>query len=281
VPVVILDHPAPPADVLPDRDAARRGLILLRRDWEFLWDQLRSVTAIIDYAHRAADEDRIPLGTEVNRYFDLADRDQRATPDPAPAWMAQTGASQVSGPTLPREPVDADDILGHDVLRQILEDIAASSFPGDELTRMEVLARIDQVAVTHRAELGRLLLRHLDHCASANPSELAVQHRVIITGSGRLHLAFSVYSQLTQYHRQDYQTWLLLRRQQFLRDVGAEGSDLPWSVGVLLSPRPDGPRPWDTTMIATNDGPAFDEEEFDSLTQVFAQAAGNEPAITS
>lgn len=166
-PVIILDHPNPPAGVTPNRQYDLKGLILTRRDWEFLWDQLRSVTAVIDYAHRVTDEDRIELGTEVARYFDLADRDERATPTPVEPWMVDVGVSQISGPTLPRDPADATDTVGHSVFRRILNDIASTDFSGDELTRLDVLSLIDQSWVGQRAELGRTLLRRIDYCALA------------------------------------------------------------------------------------------------------------------
>ena len=279
VPVVIVDHPNPPHDVIPDREMNKHGLVLLRRDWEFLWDQLRSVTAIVDYAHRVADDDRVAFGSEADRYFDLADKDERAEPEPVAAWMTAIGATQTSGPTLPREPADTSDTVGHAVFHRILEDIAATDFTGDEQTRVEVLALIDKVAVTHRADLGRTLLRRIDHCALTPADTLRAQHRLMFVGGGQLHLAFSVYSQFTGYHRQLYETWLLHRRQQFLQASGAEGPEYPWSVGVLLTPRPDGRRLWDTTVFATNNGPAYEDTEFNQLTVTFNQSNGEDPVI--
>lgn len=279
VPLVILDHPAPPDDVTPDREPDTKGLVLLRRDWEFLWDQLRSVSAIVDYAHRVAGDERIPLGTEATRYFDLADADERAEPEPQGHWVDDIGANQTSGPTLPREPADVADVVGHGVFHRILEDIAATDFTGDEATRVEVLALIDRVAVTHRAELGRTLLRRIDHCALAPADTLRVQHRMMFVDRGRLQVAFTVYSQFTGYHKHLYETWLLHRRQRFLEATGAEGPEYPWTVGVLLTPRPDGARLWDTTVFATNSGRAYEQHEFDRLAEVLDQARGTDDAI--
>lgn len=196
-PVVILDHPNPPAGVTPEREPELKGLILTRRDWEFLWDQLRSVAAVIEYAHRVADDDRIELGTEVARYYDLADRDERATPTPMEPWMVEVGATQISGPTLPRDPANTTDTVGHSVFRQILSDIAATDFGGDEPTRLEVLSLIDQSWVGHRAELGRTLLRRIDYCALAPADTLRAQHRITFVDGGQLQLSFSVYSHFT------------------------------------------------------------------------------------
>lgn len=278
VPVVILDHPNPPLDILPNREPEKRGLILLRRDWEFLLDQLRSVSAVVDYAHRVAD-DRVELGTESHRYFDLAHKDATAQSDPPADWMTALGASQQDGPTLPSEPADSVDMVGHAVFQRILEDIAAIDFVGDEATRVEVLAMIDQMAVTHRADLGRTLLRRLDYCAKAPADALLAQHRVNFLDGGRLHLSFNVYSVLTGYHRQMFETWLLHRRQTFLQASRTKGPDYPWSVAVLLTPRPDGGRLWDTTVLATNAGPAYDEETYETIGKAFKAGDVLEPAI--
>jgi len=278
VPVVVLDHPNPPPDVTPDREPDKHGLILLRRDWEFLWDQLRSVNAIIEYAHRVADE-RIELGTETTRYFDLADRDANAAPDPIAEWMADIGATQHSGPTLPQEPADTSDIIGHAVFQRILEDIAATDFTGDERARIEVLGLIDKFSVTHRAELGRMLLRRIDYCALSPADVLRAQHRVTFIDDGQLHLSFSVYSQLTGYHRQLFETWLLLRRQTFLERSNQQGPEYPWSVAVLLTPRPDGTRPWDTTVLATNSGPTYDDTEYQAIADAFSQDGTGDETI--
>lgn len=267
VPVVILDHTDVPDDVIVDAETGKRGFIVTRRDWEFLWNQLRSTVAIVDYVHRVADEDPIPIGTETNRYFDLADKDARADPAPLEAWMSTTGATQFGGPTLPADPVHASDTFAHAVFRQVLDDIAETDFTGDEQIRLEVLAKIDRFAVGYRADLGRTLLRRIDDCALATAGTFKAQHRIALLDRGTLHVAFSVYSHLTGYHREFYKTWLQVRRQEYLETSGTNPEEM-WSVGVLLTPRPDGIRMWDTTIMATNAGPAYDAVELERLSQL-------------
>lgn len=47
--VVILDHPSPPEDVSTPICSVRIPVIaMLRRDWDFLFDHLRSVSAVVD-----------------------------------------------------------------------------------------------------------------------------------------------------------------------------------------------------------------------------------------
>lgn len=279
VPVVILDHPGPPHDVIPDRERDKSGLILLRRDWEFLWNQLRSASAIVEYAHRVADDERVALGSEANRYFDLADKDERAEPTQLPGWLVDAGAAPTTGPTLPRDPVATTDTFGHGVFDRILDDIAATDFTGDEWTRLEILALIDRLWVGHRAELGRMLLRRIDHCSLAPADELRAQHRITFIDAGQLQLSFSVYSQFTGYHQQLFQSWALHRRQTFLQNSGATGPEYPWTVAVLLTPRPDGTRLWDTTVLATISGPAYDDEEYETIDRAFAQPGAADETV--
>lgn len=113
-------------------------------------DHRRSATLWCRAVRCVADH-RIELGTEVARYHDLADRDERAIPTPVEPRMMEAGATQVSGPALPCDPASTTDTIGHSVFQQLLSDIAATDFRGDELTRLQVLSLIDQVWVGHRA----------------------------------------------------------------------------------------------------------------------------------
>jgi len=275
VPVVILDHPSPPRQVFPPGDTDGPSVVMLRRDWEFLWNQLRSASAIVDYIHRVAEEDEpAELGSETHRYFDLANKDLQAPPSPLPDWMNDGGAEPVSGPLLPKDPASAGDELGFRVFHRVLEDIAATDFTGDETDRVQMLAHIDRVAVTTRAELGRLLLRRLIACSQAPEGQLRVEHRVLYVDHGELHLSFTCMGKLTGYYQEMFRTWLLHRRQRFLMQSDAKGPIWPWSVGVLLTPRPStDDRLWDTTVIATNGPPEFDDDEYRRLDAVYASVA--------
>lgn len=270
IPVVVIDHPdAPPTGVIPAPDAKGPSVVLTRRDWEFLWDQLRSATAIVDYIHRVAEEEPLELGAESNRYLDLAEKDAQSPPRELPDWMPETGAKHINLPLLPHDPAAAADRFGHAIFQRILEDIADTEFTGDETDRITLLSHVDRVAVGARAELGRLLLRRLTQCAEAAPDGHRMDHRIMYIDQGSLQVTFTTMSQLTDYHHEIYRSWLLLRRQDFLERSGALGPIYPWTVGVLLTPRPDGPRPWDTTTISTNGPPAYEAAEYSRLTKTF------------
>lgn len=279
LPLVILDHPDPP-DLDPIEAPEVDGVVLvLRSDWEYIWDHLRSVAAVVDYFHRVAADPPVELGGEAARYHELAEADERADPTVPAAWLTGLGGTPANGPVLPPEPASAADGPGHAVFRTILDDIAKTAFTRDENDRLEVLALIDRYSVTHRADLGRTLLRRLDHCAVTPADQTRLQHHVAFMDEGRLHLVFSVMSMLTGYHHNMYETWLLTRRQQFLTASGAMGPIWPWTVSVILTPRPEGDRLWDTTMIATNGPPAFTPAELSNNERIFPVGEGNDAVV--
>lgn len=280
LPVVILDHPDPPEEVTIEPDGKGPHVVLMRRDWEFLWYQLRSATAIVNYLHRVAPEGSVELGTEAWRYFELAYKDANAEPNTVPDWLAGTDADPTNDPLLPADPAPSSDEAGHAAFHRILEDVADSPFDGAESDRLTMLALIDQFPVTARPELGRTLLRRLDHCAKAPPSEFRAQHRLVFLEGGNLQLIFTVMTQFSVADQEFHRRFVLHRRQTYLRMSGAIGPILPWTVGIVLTPRPDTGRPWDTTVIATN-GPAyFDDEEYDMLTPLLAPSGGRDTAVT-
>lgn len=278
VPVAVLDHPHPPEGVTFDESEIGAGVVLLRRDWDFLWSQLRSAAAVVDYMHRIYSEGNVPLGEEAARYYELADADAAAAPSPSELTIA-LGGTLMHAPKLPQEPAGSDDQFGHRVFNQLLEDIATSSLTGDEEGRLDLLGQIDRIDVGHRAQLGRLLLRRLDRCAAIPPDALLSQNRTFFVDNGQLHLIFSVYSSLTGYIRETYRTWMLVRRQDYLQVVKPAEGELPWTVAVLLTPRPNGERLWDTTVLATNGEAAFSATEHARLRDIFAAAGLDESPV--
>lgn len=245
--VVILDHDAPPDAVhAPVQEQGLPTLVLLRRDWDFLFAQLRSVAAVVDYVHRVAPEPPRPLGEEPVRYYELADADERSTGDKPAEWALRTGGATFSEPLLPKVPVTAADAAGHAVYRIVLEDVATSPFDGPEDERLEVLAQLDRCHVGSRAEIGRLLLDRLEDVL-AEGAATSWRFRRIVLDEGRLHLAFGVCSQFTHVHREAFRHWAMLRHHELMVTVGIRALD---TVAVLLTPRFDGLRPWDTSLVA-------------------------------
>lgn len=90
--VIIIDHPTPPDHYpLPVLTTRIPIVVLLRRDWEFLFHQLRSSRAVIDYLARVADSAG-RLGAEPERYYELAAADAASAPSPPDPAIATLGA---------------------------------------------------------------------------------------------------------------------------------------------------------------------------------------------
>jgi len=277
--VVILDHGAPPQDIVPMADDTDLPVVtLLRRDWEFLFDQLRSVSAVVDYVHRAASDGPRPLGDEPVRYYELADADEQAAEDAPVHWIDRLGAQQSSHPILPKAPASSADVTGHAVFRVILEDIAEGPFERDETDRLQVLALLDRFSVAERAHLGRLLLEHLNDVTKAPPETTLWRSRRVIQDSGRLHLAFSACSQFTELHREAFRQWTMLRHHEFVTAGVTPEGETPWTIAVLLTPRHDGYRPWDTTMIAIHDALDLSPDEIAGMRSLWNPNSQQEPA---
>ncbi|WP_433789739.1 hypothetical protein [Actinoplanes sp. CA-252034] len=71
--VVVIDHPG-----VPDYVPREHATVLLRRDWDFLFDQLRSTVAVLQYLKRVEGLDPVALGDETIRYYELVHRDSVA-----------------------------------------------------------------------------------------------------------------------------------------------------------------------------------------------------------
>lgn len=256
--VVVIDHPSPPADYhLKDPSSRIPTVVLLRRDWEFLFNQLRSSRAVIDYLNRV--NGAAPrLGGEPERYYELAAADAAAEPgdiDPA----AFGGGTLRSVPLLPAAPAGSDDDEAHGMVRIMCEDIATTDLNNhSEADRLQVLAAIDRLPVGHRTELGRFLLDGLHAARENTPGTQSWKLRTFRSTGGEPQLGFGVCSKFTELTRNAFTSWLLLRhheRGDFQTIIDAT------SIGVLLTPRADGIREWDTTMAAITGDPELTEEE--------------------
>lgn len=257
--VVIIEHPDPPEDFKPTVPQGRTPfIILLRRDWEFLFDQLRSTHAVVSYLHRVGESTHI-LGTEPERYYELAAADIAATPGPVdpdlnPLWVTR------SVPLLPTAPAGSDDSEAHGMVRIMLEDLATIGIDPERIdTLQEILASIDSLLVGQRTELGRLLLDALAKARNPEPETTSWQFRTFLPGPGQDQLGFGVCSTLDETTKAAFSAWLRLRHHERGERRG-EFSGLT-SIGVLLTPRHDGYREWDTTMVAMRGDPQLDEEE--------------------
>jgi hypothetical protein len=150
------DHPRPRA--LEDYVRAAQSVTMLRRDWEFLFEQLKSAHALLGYMQRVANSPPVALGTEPVRY-EFAMADQRAPSAKLDPPLDVPGTVARSVPLLPLEPAAYGEIVP-----AVQEDVAeaAARDGSDPAALLEVPAAVDVAPVADRAELGRLLARWLE-----------------------------------------------------------------------------------------------------------------------
>ncbi len=238
LPVVVLHHRGV-AGYIP----ASSAVVLLRRDWEFLFQQLKSTYAVLEYLMRVKDMEPIPLGEEPVRYYQLAAADAVTPPNPKLPYESR------SGPLLPQTPAGNDNLRDHSFLRAVMEDIANVEAgpqgiqPSDVLA---VLAAIDAAPITQRSEMGRTMVNWLRELSKLPPSGGVTWRFRNHFWPERPYLLFGAANKLVQ---EGFNAFLVLRHQQQL-DLMPERAGM-LTVGVLLTPRRDGLRPWDTTAAAT------------------------------
>lgn len=192
VPVVIVDHPSPPNAYTPALPASTAAVVLLRRDWEFLFEQLKSTDAVIRYLHRVSPMQAVPLGEEPVRYYELAAADAVAPPGPLDPRLVRPGAKSVSTPILPQAPAGFQDRQYNVLLRILLEDVATVPRPEafDEANMLDALAAVDTLPVGQRADLGRTLMSWLHEVAAEEADQVRWRFRQV-QFPDRPHLIFA------------------------------------------------------------------------------------------
>jgi hypothetical protein len=89
----------------------------------------------------------------------------------------------------------------------------------------------------------------------------------------RDQLGFAVCSALTDHTHAAFSAWRRLRHQE-----RGESTDLTrlTSVGVLLTPRSDGYREWDTTVVAVSSNPELTDDELRTYQDLFRTPSGRQ-----
>lgn len=271
---VVIDHPEMP-EVAPT--PAENAVLLMRRDWEFLFEQLKSTHRVGDYLLRVAGAPQA-LGTEPVRYYELAAADEATEPTPLSPPFRLPGTEEVSEPLLPMAPVATENGDDHSLFRTILEDIAETKLSTiDEVDRIRALADLDHLPPLQRASIGAYLRLGFERIKNIKPPEVLWHLRRVSGGFDATQLGFGVCSTFNEEIQWAFGTWVRLRHHEFAERLGAER---PVSVGVLLTPRPDRTRKWDTSMCAirgpsdlTSEEPEAFRELWNSEQDALAQAA--------
>jgi len=279
--VVLIDHPDVPADVPTATSSGDLQVVtLLRRDWEFLFDQLRSVHAVAQYLRRVVDDDDPPpLGQESLRYYQLAQLDEETAPSPMTPALLATGGRQESVPLLPKTPAGSDDQRAHGLYRVLLEDVATTTLDDEmrEPDRLRVLSELDKLEIASRTSLGQHLIAMLEELVDSPAQHVKMQHRRFFFGQGR-QLSFSVASRFDELVQATFSAWVQLRHHDLQTQTGEIEQSI--TVAVLLTPRPDGGRRWDTTMVAVQGDLGLTEDQITTWRQVIDDASSRAEAAT-
>lgn len=270
--LVVIDHPGVPEGFVPDLvGASVPTLALLRRDWEFLFEQLYSTGAVVDYIARVLEDEVRPLGAEPHRYYELALADAAAPPQPIDPRIIGPGESQ-SVPLLPTAPIGTTETRGHLVMRMILEDIAEipTSDTFDEAARHMVLAALDTLPVGMRGELGLELLRRLEDVANV-PEGIKWRIRRIRYPGRVPHFTFATCTEFDANVMEGFKQLVWLRHHEF--GVDRESMEDLLTVGVMLTPRNDGVRGWDTTLVACQGDLGLSDEHLADIRRLWRDAA--------
>jgi len=112
--------------------------------------------------------------------------------------------------------------------------------------------RLDRLAVPQRAGIGRFLLDAMELTAKEPPGEVVWRQRQFFSphdSQRPLHLAYATCShEWDDRLRGMFTTWVWLRHHQLWEGLG-QPEDLT-TVGLAVTPRSDGIRPWDTSVVA-------------------------------
>lgn len=249
--VIVIENPAmnsadfePPSSSVP-------FLVVTRADWEFLFERLRSTYAVVQYLFRV--EETEMLGQESTRYIQLAYADAKATNEKQIEESSST-LKYLSTPMLPFEPLETEQ-RSHQMVRDLLEDIALSLQDLSETKQLHsVLSAIDALPVTHRSDLGDLLLESLEG-AETNPRRWRARRYFLNEGQ----IAFVIAADSSEQMRRVFGAWAHYRHHQYLDLPEVDPSSL--STCVLLSPNKTGNREWDTSVVQIQGELEFTDED--------------------
>ncbi|MDQ6883724.1 MAG: hypothetical protein M3077_05730 [Candidatus Dormibacteraeota bacterium] len=254
--VTVIDHPGIDG-YLP----AGPAIVLLRRDWEFLFEQLKSTYAVLEYLRRVSAMNPVPLGDEAVRYYKLAAADAATPPADVDPRLLQLGNHKSwSAPLLPQAPAGHGDDRHHMLVRAVLEDIATVRLPDgiQQSDRIDLLAAVDATPVAYRADLGEMWLSSLRKVADSPSSSITWRFRGHIWPD-RPYLLFGAASRYNALVQQAFGGYVSLRHQQQL-ELMPERANMT-TVGVLLTPRDDGHRLWDTTVVKVEGDQEIDDDQ--------------------
>ena len=148
----------------------------------------------------------------------------------------------------------------------------ASEIP--EADRLRMLAALDRLPVSIRGQIGRYLIDAMEASARSPAGQTEWRQRRVVIGPSDseppIQLAYATCSLEHSAMVRDFFESLVRLRHHDVHEVVGEADSLI-TMGVLLTPRTDGVRPWDTTMIATAGDPDLNAEQLAAFRRIWPQ----------
>jgi len=171
---------------------------------------------------------------------------------------------------LPLAPAAAEDRTAHQVVRTLFEDIALAPLTSaTELDRLRILSELDRLPVAQRAEIGWFVLNAMQEVTdNYGPPDDIIWRLRSFRGEAPVHLGFGACSHpYCDEIAYGFGLWLQLRHRDFLA-VTQDVEHLT-SVAVLVTPRPSGHRPWDTSVLAVSGPVDFEPDDLVRARELF------------
>ncbi len=167
------------------------------------------------------------------------------------------------------------------MVRTVLEDIALTRVTrSQESDVLRMLAELDRLPVGSRALFGQFLIDAIAEAKNSSDDAVVWRYRSMRGNLGQAHLAFAACNKPFGPEIENaFQLWVRLRHHEVVWVTGDHEKLM--TVGVLLTPRPDGSRPWDTTTAAVSGDMGFSNEEVEILRELWPRRGPpEEPGIS-
>ena len=247
--VIIIDHDTPPPDLIVDPSTKHPAIVLLKSDWDFLFNHLRSTFAVVRYLRHAVQFEAIELGTEWIRYGHFAfeaSLEPESTIDPR---LLIKGAVPYHSPLLSLTPATEDDGTAQAFYRMILDEVALIMMSDPDLgadARLDVLAELDALPVSMRSAVARYILDSITELSEEIPEGVKWLTRTIRGTADGTQLMYGACSMQFEGYRDFLQSRLIFRHHDLRAEAGPENCQA--TLAIILTPRRDGTRPWDVTI---------------------------------
>ncbi|MET8544310.1 hypothetical protein ABZW03_27255 [Kitasatospora sp. NPDC004799] len=162
-----------------------------------------------------------------------------------------------------------DGTNAHLTIRVMLEDIALSMLDDSltEANRFSVLSDLDRLPVTARAEWGHLLLDMLRDVPHVPDEHCKWRFRRMLHEDGTHQLIVGAATRFDAGVRAAFSAYVQLRHHEVTARTGR--TEEASTLGVLLTPRHDGSRPWDTSTVRVHGDLELSEEELSAYSEAW------------